>query len=98
MSASENTMKQFLLTLVGILLLAACAPAPTPVPTSGPPTRALPQPTVSTARPPATSGLSGTPAPITITGVTKETTSEGEVRTTARAAAEGDLGVGQIEV
>lgn len=90
--------KQALLLLC-LLLLAACAPTSTPAPTPAAPTRALPQPSATRAAlPPATSGPSGTPAPITITGVTKETQSNGEVRTTARAAAEGDLGLGQIEV
>ncbi len=91
-------MKQFLLTLICLLVFVACAPVATPVPTPAPATHVLPQPTASPpALPPATSGPSGTPAPITITGVNRET-SDGEVRTTAHAAAEGDLGLGQIEV
>ncbi len=96
-------MKRFMLTMTCLVLLAGCVPAATVVPTQAPSTRVLPRPTATqSGLPSRTSGAAGTPIPITITGVSKETLSNGEIRTTASAAANSatgsDLGIGQIEV
>lgn len=108
-------MKQLVLVLTGLILLAACAPAaasptaPTPVTSGIGPTRAPASPSApaapTVAASPTVAGRtgtpgtgSGTPGPITINDVNQQAQPNGEIRTTARAAAEGDLGVGQIEV
>lgn len=89
-------MKRLILTLVCCLWFTACAPAPTPAPTS-----AAPSVTPAGTRVPATEATAappGTPGSISIGGVTSQSQANGEVRTTARASAQGDLGLGQIEV
>lgn len=63
-----KTKHLFLLTIVALVALAACAPAPTPVPTAAPPTKAAAEPTKAAAEPtkaPAATSVPATTAPTT---------------------------------
>ncbi len=61
----------FALTLIALIALAACAPAPTPAPTAAPPTAAPAQPTAAPAQP--TAAPKPTTAPTTAAPTTAPT-------------------------
>lgn len=93
-----------LLSAILAILVSACAPAPTAVPPTTAPTKppASPTPAVAVAVTvsPSRTRISQTPPPnsIELSNVQAARQPNGEIRTTAKASTQDNLGLGQIEI
>ncbi len=76
----------------------ASAPTAAPKPTTASQTSAAPTKPPSVPTITAVPPTQATPKPITVTDVQTEKDANGQIRTTAHASAEGNLGLGQIEI